>query len=404
MDELVVVTIFVIVYIAMFLGRLPRLGLDRTGAALLGAIALITLGDVSLAEASAAIDVPTIALLFAFMVISAQLRLGGFFGFLTRRLADLPAGPRALLAGLIAGVALLSAVFSNDIICLAVAPVLVDVCRRRRLAPVPYLIALACAANIGSAATLIGNPQNILIGAALGLDFAGYMGTAAFPVLAGSMICWAVIAASARLAEQPAGDAVARHGDEARLDPWQATKGLAVAAGLMAVFLLTDWPREIAALAGAGLLLTSRKLHSRQMLGLVDWQLLVLFIALFIVNEALQQTAVPAQVLAALDARGIDVGEPGWLFASTVVLSNLVSNVPAIMLLLPVADPALAGPVLAIASTLAGNLLLIGSIANVIVVESAARDGIVIGWAEHARLGLPVGLGSLAVGAAVLLY
>jgi Na+/H+ antiporter NhaD/arsenite permease-like protein len=403
MNDLFVAAVFITVYVAMFLGRLPRLALDRTGAALLGAIALIALGEVTLDDAAAAIDVPTIAILFAFMVISAQLRLGGFFGFLTRRLADLPAGPRTLLAGLIAVVALLAAVFSNDIVCLAIAPVLVDVCRRRNLEPVPYLVALACAANIGSAATIIGNPQNILIGQALSLDFAGYMRTAALPTLAGALVCWGVIGFTARLA-QSAGVAVGpAHADEAVLDRWQSAKGLAVAAALLGIFLFTGWARDVAALGGAGILLTSRKLHSRQMLGLVDWQLLVLFIGLFIVNHALQQTDLAEQVLAALAARGVDPAEPAWLFAVTVVLSNLVSNVPAVMLLLPLADHELAGPILALASTLAGNLLIISSIANVIVVESAARDGIRIGWGEHARLGLPVGLASLAVTAALLL-
>lgn len=401
---MLVLAVFVTVYVAMFLGRLPRLQLDRTGAALLGAIALVALGEVTLEQAAAAVDVPTIAILFAFMVISAQLRLGGFFGVLTRQLADLPAGPRALLAGLIAVVALLAAVFSNDIVCLAVAPVLVDVCRRRALAPVPYLVALACAANIGSAATLIGNPQNILVGEALGLDFAAYMRVAALPTLLAGLACWAVIAFGARLEQAGARGALpAAHAAEAELDAWQSAKGLAVAAALMGIFLFTGWARDVAALGGAGILLTSRKLHSRQMLGLVDWQLLVLFIGLFIVNHALQQTAFPARALAALAGRGVDPGEPAWLFAITVVLSNLVSNVPAIMLLLPLAGHELGGPILALASTLAGNLLLISSIANVIVVESAARDGVRIGWGEHARLGLPVGLLSLAAAAAVLL-
>ncbi len=403
MNELVVLTVFGLVYLAMFLGRLPRLALDRTGAALLGAIALIALGEITLEEAAAAVDVPTIALLFAFMVISAQLRLGGLFGYLTRRLADIPAGPRGLLAGLIVVVAALAAVFSNDIVCLAIAPVLVDVCRRRNLAPVPYLVALACAANIGSAATLIGNPQNILIGETLALDFAAYMHTAAVPTLLSAIICWAVIGYGTSLTRAAGFTAAANHAGEAVLDPWQSAKGLVVAATLFGIFLFTGWPRDVAALGGAGILLLSRKLHSRRMLGLVDWQLLVLFVGLFIVNHALQQTSVPAAVLAQLTARGVDPGEPGWLFAITVVLSNVVSNVPAIMLLLPVAAHELAGPVLALASTLAGNLLVISSIANVIVVESAARDGIRIGWAEHARLGLPVGLLSLAVTAALLL-
>lgn len=401
MHDTTVLVIFALVYLGMFLGRLPRLGLDRTGVALLGAIALLALGDLSLDQAAGAVDLPTMAILFAFMVISAQLRLGGFFGFATRWLAALPVGAGGLLALLIAVVAALSAVFSNDIVCLAIAPVLVDVCRRRQLAPIPWLLALACAANIGSAATLIGNPQNILVGEALDLDFGAYLATAFWPTLAGLCITWLVIRPQCAAAS---GAPKAPAAEKDDLDAWQSAKGLAVAAGLLVIFLWTDWPREVAALAGAGVLLTSRRLHSRQMLGLVDWQLLVLFAGLFVVNGALQDTGLPARAMAWLASAGVDATAPGWLFAVTVVLSNLVSNVPAIMLLLPLAGDPLSGPILAIASTLAGNLLVISSIANVIVVESAARSGVPIGWRQHARVGLPVGVLSLAVAAALLLF
>lgn len=422
--------IFCLVYVGMFLGRLPRLQLDRTGVALLGAIALLALGEVSLEQAAEALDLPTMALLFAFMVVSAQLRLGGFYELLATRLDRLALGPRGFLAGLVLVVGLLAAVFSNDIVCLAIAPVLIDICRRRGLAPVPYLLALACAANVGSALTLIGNPQNILIGQALGLSFAGYLVTAAVPTLAGLAVVWGVVAwrgglVSGHGSETRIGAAagVAARSDRASgvtggststdgrdsmdsplIDRWQTVKGLAVTLALLLVFLLTALPREVAALAGAGLLLMSRRLHSRQMLGLVDWQLLVLFAGLFVVNEALQATGLVAAAVAGLAGWGIVLTDPGWLFTITVVLSNLVSNVPATMLLLPLADHALAGPILALASTLAGNLLIIGSIANIIVVGSAGQAGIRIGWAEHARIGVPVTALSLAVAAGWLAW
>src|SRR5512134_1425001 len=144
-----VLTIFVLVYVGMILGGLPYLQLDRTGIALLGAIAMIGTEVVSVEEAARSIHLPTLILLFAFMVVSAQMRLGGFYDWLTRRLAALPLSPAWLLAALIVAIALLSAVFSNDIVCLAVAPVLIDACRRRQVAPVPFLLGLACAANIG---------------------------------------------------------------------------------------------------------------------------------------------------------------------------------------------------------------------------------------------------------------
>jgi Na+/H+ antiporter NhaD/arsenite permease-like protein len=167
-----VVAIFSLVYLGMILGGLPFLQLDRTGVALLGAIALIGMEAVDLEEAARSIHLPTLILLFAFMVVSAQMRLGGFYDWVTSRLTALPLSPRALLGALIFVVAGLAAVFSNDIVCLAVAPVLIDACRARRLDPVPFLLALACASNIGSAATLIGNPQNMLIGESLHLSIA----------------------------------------------------------------------------------------------------------------------------------------------------------------------------------------------------------------------------------------
>ncbi len=240
-----VLIVFLVVYLGMILGGLPFLQIDRTGIALLGAIALVALGIVSPQEAAQSVHLPTILLLFSFMVLSAQMRLGGFYARVTRHIAETPVGPPALLALLIACVAALSAVFSNDIVCLAMAPVLADACLARRLNPVPYLLALACAANVGSAATLIGNPQNMLIGETLRLSFAGYALEAAVPVLAGLAATWAVIALLSRGQWMLAGEAVAvpeaerRAADEAVFDPWQTAKGLLVAGALLVVFLFT---------------------------------------------------------------------------------------------------------------------------------------------------------------------
>jgi Na+/H+ antiporter NhaD/arsenite permease-like protein len=404
--ETTVVAIFAVVYLGMILGGLPFLQLDRTGVALLGAIALIAMDAVTPEQAVASVHLPTMILLFAFMVVSAQLRLGGFYPWVTLRLAGLKVSPAALLGAVVAVVAALSAVFSNDIVCLSMAPVLADACTRRGLNPIPYLLGLACAANVGSAATLIGNPQNMLIGSALGLSFAGYAAEAAVPVALGLLATWAVIALHSRGRWPLAADAVPaverRDEGPAELDRWQSAKGLAVAGALLLVFLFTDWPREVAALAGAGLLLMSRRLHSRKMLGLVDWELLVLFTGLFVVNDALRRTGLTAAAVADLAASGVNLQDPAPLFAATLVLSNVVSNVPAVMLLLPVATRDFAGPLLALVSTLAGNLLVVGSIANIIVVDAAARRGIAIGWREHARVGVPVTVVTLAIAAAWL--
>ena len=393
-----VATVFAIVYVGMILGGLPFLQLDRTGVALLGAIAIVGLEVLTPEQAALSIHLPTLLLLFSFMVLSAQMRLGGFYTWVTLRIAALPLAPPMLLAATMAAVAALSAVFSNDVVCLAVAPVLADACARRRLDPVPYLIGLACAANIGSAATLIGNPQNMLIGQVLALHFTAYLRAAFLPALLGLAAAWGIIAWRLSAAtETQLAATERREGEYTGLDPWQTTKGLAVAGALLLVFLFTDWPREVAALAGAGILMTSRRLHSHKMLGLVDWELLILFIGLFVVNHAFERTGLAAQAIRSLAAAGLPLSEPAPLFATTFVLSNVLSNVPAVMLLLPAATEPFSGAMLALVSTLAGNLLIVGSIANIIVVDAARRRGIAIDWRRHAVTGIPVTVATLAI-------
>ena len=408
-----VVAIFVMVYIGMVLGGLPRLKLDRSGVALLGAIAVIGLGAMSTEAAARAVDLPTVLLLFSFMVVSAQMRLGGFYTAVTRRVAALPLGRNALLGAIIAVAGALSALFSNDIICLAMTPVVAQLCLQRRLNPVPFLLGLACAANIGSAATLIGNPQNMLIGSVLQLPFGGYLRQALPPVLLSLLLLWVWLvwgpgarahartdAQASATPDQSTGTALTEGYGTLQAPPfdaWQTLKGLSVATALLLVFLFTDWPREVAALIGAGLLLLSRRLHSSHVMGFVDWPLLVLFMGLFVVNQAFESTGLAAQAVALLRAVGVQMADPGALFVAGVGLSNLVSNVPAVMLLLPHLSGIEAGITLALVSTLAGNLLLVGSIANLIVVDLAQRSGITIDWRMHARVGVPVTLLTLAL-------
>jgi Na+/H+ antiporter NhaD/arsenite permease-like protein len=398
-----IVAVFLLVYLGMIFGGLPFVQLDRAGIALLGAIALVATESINIEDAWRSLHPPTLMLLFSFMVISAQLRLGGFYSWTTRRLGMLRIRPPALLGAIMAVAAALSAVFSNDIVCLAMAPALVDICLARRLDPVPYLLALACTANVGSAATLIGNPQNMLIGQTLNLSFGAYLAEAAVPVVLSLVVTWMLIVVLTGgrwqlITETLQGPAAEKRDDPNRpLNVWQTGKGLTITAALFVAFLFVPWPRELMALAGAGLLLTSRKLHSRHMLGLVDWQILILFIGLFVVNHALQQTGLPAHVVTSLAADGFDLNTQGLLFVAGFLLSNLVSNVPAVMLLLPTASGMQAGTVLALASTLAGNLFIVGSIANIIVVHEAERRGIVIDWRRHARVGVPVTLATLGI-------
>jgi Na+/H+ antiporter NhaD/arsenite permease-like protein len=153
------------------------------------------------------------------------------------------------------------------------------------------------------------------------------------------------------------------------------------------------------ALAGAAVLLTSRTMASRKTLCLVDWQLLVLFIGLFIINRSFSDAGGMEAIGAMLSRLGISLRSSGWLFGVCAVLSNLGSNVPAVMLLLSLAPDPSSGPLLAIVSTFAGNLLVVGSIANIIVLDQAAASGVKISWERHARTGIPVTLASLAVAA-----
>jgi len=392
-----VLRVFTLVYLGMFLGGLPGLALDRTGVALLGAIALIAAGRVVPAKAMAAIDVPTMGLLFGLMVLSAQFRLSGFYGWVTRRVAEARLSPPRLLLLLVLVAGGLSALLANDIICLAMAPVLAEACQRRRLDPVPFLLGLACASNVGSAATLIGNPQNMLVGQRLGLSFGGYLAQALVPSFLGLLATGAILAFVYRGKWERGGTVAAV--DAPPLDLWQTAKGLLVLVALVVAFLAAPWPREVVALAAAGVVLLSRRMASRRILGLVDGHLILLFVALFVVNHAVEATGLAAKALERLEGAGIDLRQPAWLFGVTVVLSNLVSNVPAVMLLLPAARHEDAGTILALASTFAGNLLLVGSIANLIVAEQAARLGIRITWRQHARVGVPVTLVTLALAA-----
>jgi Na+/H+ antiporter NhaD/arsenite permease-like protein len=391
----IVLTVFFLVYVGMILGEIPGLALDRAGIALLGAIALVVSGRLTPDAAWQSIDVPTLALLFGLMVVSAQFRLGGFYSYVTRRLASRDASPASLLAGVVAVSGLLSALLANDIVCLAMAPVLIEGCARRHLDPKPFLLALACAANVGSAATLIGNPQNMLIGESLAMSFRGYARDAFVPALAGLIVVWGIVLWRTKNRFDLELDVPPLEAPP--FNRWQSGKAIAVLALLVALFLFTSWPRDVLALAAAGLLLSSRRMASRDVLVLVDWPLLVLFIGLFVVHASLEASGTLAVMMEAVSSAGVDPSASSVLFPLTAVLSNVVSNVPAVMLLLPYAEGAPSGTILALSSTLAGNLFIVGSIANIIVIDQARRQGVLIDWREHARLGVPVTLTTLGI-------
>ena len=393
--------VFSIVYLGMIFGRLPRLALDRTGIVLLGAIVLLATGKASLEGGRSGIDVPTILLLFGFMVISAQFRLGGFYSEVSRRIGALSASPQLVLGAVVGASALMSALLTNDVVCLAMTPVLGAGCIRRELNPLPFLLALACASNIGSALTLIGNPQNMLIGQYLSLSFGGYMLFAAPPVLLSLLFLWGIVLFLFR--GRWTLEMEDHRVDERLFDSWQTLKGCVVLTIVVGMFLFSSLPRDLTALGAAGILLLSRKMASRRTLEIVDWQLLLLFLGLFVVNAAFEAAGGLEILKELLESAGVSLLSPAWLYGVTTLLSNLVSNVPAVMLLLPIVrDVPQAGYILAVSSTFAGNMLLVGSIANIIVAGEAERMGIRFDWKQHALVGVPVTLISLAAGLACL--
>ena len=403
MTSTLLVALFVCVYFGIALGRIPGLAIDRTGVALLGAIGMLELSGMPFAEAGSLIDLHTLILLYALMVFSAQLRLGGLYTQVAWRLTLLLAHPSRFLAWQMAASALLSSLLANDIICLAFAPVIARACLGAGISPMPHLLGLAMAANIGSATTLIGNPQNMLIGQLGGLDFADYLSWSLLPTLISLAGAWVILQLLYRrvLGDLPGTERSARlaaNNADPIFDAWQTGKGLILLAILVALFF-TDLPRDKVALSLAALLLLSRRMHTRSILGLIDWHLLTLFAALFIVVGIFRSTDAPEQVIHWLAAHSVDLANGQVLTLVTALLSNLVSNVPATMLLAQTLDPA--HPelwyVLAMASTFAGNLLLIGSIANLIVAEQVAPLGVRIGFLEYARAGVPVTLLSLAI-------
>jgi Na+/H+ antiporter NhaD/arsenite permease-like protein len=296
--------------------------------------------------------------------------------------------------------AFLSAVLANDIICFAFTPVLALALLRVGLDPVPFLIGLAVSSNIGSAATIIGNPQNMLIGQLGGLDFGRFFLWCAPPAAASLAGSYLLLLYGYRHRFQASTPVAAETPSDAwpTFDPWQTGKGLGAAVVLVGLFL-TPLPREISAIAVAGILLCSRRLKTRDILGLVDWHLITLFCALFVLIQGVATVGLTSQIESFLVRSGVTLQNLPVLSAVAVVLSNLVSNVPAVMLLVRFLDPSNPAQwyALAVSSTFAGNLILIGSIANLIVIEQAASFGLRLSFKEHAAAGIPITLLSLAV-------
>ncbi|MDD5677351.1 MAG: anion transporter [Kiritimatiellae bacterium] len=395
---LVAAGIFTATYLGVAVGGVPGLAIDRTGIALLGAIAMVATGVLSMPQALHAIDTPTLLLLYALMVVSAQFRVSGFYTWtvlLLRRFM-----PRETLFLLIVMVvtAILSSILVNDVICLAFTPVLAVSLLEAGLNPVPFLIGMAMASNIGSAVTIIGNPQNMLIGQMGRLAFRPFLAWCSIPSLISLALAYGTIVWLYRGRFRGITPARAAAASWPQFNRRQSIKGL-LATGALVVLFFTHIPRELTALSIAGLLLCSRQMRTRDMLEQVDWHLLTLFCGLFIVIGGVMLSGAPAALVADLQRRGIDIHNLYVLTGISALLSNVVSNVPATMLIIQFLNPAHVAEwyVLALASTFAGNLITIGSIANLITIEQARTYGVIISFREHARVGVPVTILSLLV-------
>lgn len=391
--------LFVLTYLGVALGRIPPLKLDRTGFAILGAVAFLATGAISVEAAKEAVDAPTLVVLFGMMLLSAQYRLSGLYSVIGRRLARVKE-PRRLLLGTILVTALLSAVLTNDVVCFALTPLLAGALLASGRRPLPYLLAIACASNLGSALTPIGNPQNILIAQSFRLPFLPFVLACGVPVVL-SLAALYVLLVRKVDAEGPAA-APALPANEEPLRPWQAAKAIVLTAAVIVLFL-TPVPAPLTALGLCGFVLTSRRMHTRDVLSLVDWHLLALFIGLFVVVRGFELSGWTQAAEEALVAAGADLSRPHVLVPAVALLGNAVGNVPAVILMLPFVGRApVTGYALALASTFAGNAVLVGSIANLIVAEQAERLGVRISFADHLRVGLPVTLISLAVAVAAM--
>jgi Na+/H+ antiporter NhaD/arsenite permease-like protein len=390
--------IFAASYVVFAFGKFPRMKIDRPGAAIIGAVLMVAFGIVGPREALASIDFPTVVLLFSMMLIAAHVRIAGFFDWITTWIIE-RLHPHHLLPTVIVTTGVLSAFLVNDIVCLVLTPLVVHLARRLGLPPVPYAIAVATASNIGSTATITGNPQNMLIGSLSGISYLDFMARLGPIAIAGMLVNWAVIHAvylRGPIDRVHVADALA----SPEFQGMRLRKKPVVVLSIVLVGFLVGVPPAMMAAVGAAILLITRTVEPRTVYDEVDWGLLVFFIGLFIIVGGADRAGLTANLLRPIEMWNLH--RLPILVSATAILSNVVSNVPAVMLLRTVVpslpDPHTGWLVLAMASTLAGNLTITGSVANIIVVERAAAEGVHVGFAEYFRVGLPVTIATLAIG------
>jgi Na+/H+ antiporter NhaD/arsenite permease-like protein len=389
-------------YFVFALGKFPWMKIDRPGAAIIGAVLMVAFRIVGADEALQSIDFATIVLLFAMMVVVANLRLGGFFERLAEAIVQ-RLHPHHLLPTVVLLCGLLSAFLVNDIVCLVMTPFVLHMARRLGMPPVPFLIAVATSSNIGSVATITGNPQNMLIGSLSGIPYLEFMARLGPIAAAGLLLNWALIY---WLCLRGQGDRaeVAEVLSSAEFQHAAMRKKPVVVLAMVLAGFLAGVPPALMAAIGAALLLITRTVEPRKVYQKIDWGLLIFFVGLFVIVAGAHRAGLTATLLE--PAAHWDLHRIAIFVPVTAFLSNVVSNVPAVMLLQTLVssfpDPHSGWLMLAMASTLAGNLTITGSIANIIVAERAAAEGVQIRFSEFLRIGVPVTVATLAWGAAWL--
>ena len=389
--------ILVVTYLLISLQGVPGLRLNRPAASLLGAVAMVTLGGLPLRDAYAAIDMDVIVFLLGVLLLTAYLEMGGFFEWVAHAIVRRAHAPRSLLALVVFVSGLLSAFFVNDTICLVLTPLVIAVVRSLGLRPLPYLLAVALASNVGSAMTPTGNPQNMLIGVASGIHFARFISVLALPSLGGLAIVFAILAFVHRAdlrRTSPLDASGETPAVEHPFDRALVARALIVFGGAL-VGWLAGLSLPLVAISAAAILMSIAGRDSAQALANVEWELLLFFGALFVVMRGVRDVPLVRDLTSASAARltGLAPHDALVISGAMLALSNLVSNVPAVLLWLPVvprvSNATFVWLVMAMSSTFAGNLTLLGSMANLIVAERAGARGERIGFVEYLRVGLP---------------
>jgi len=396
---LAAILIFTLTYLVLAIGRLPGFRIDRTGAAIIGASFMVGVNALSLNEAYRAINFDTIILLFGMMIVVANLQLSGFFSLVAASVVEHAHRPLLLLIAIVAVSGVFSAFFVNDTMCLVLTPLVLEIAVALRRNPVPYLLAVAMAANIGSVATITGNPQNMMIGSFSGIAYRDFLASLAPVAAIGLILAVAFIFFSYRR-EFASAEKVTVEQPTIQVDRRLMWKSIAVAFAMIVMFFI-GWPvPKVAIIAGAVLLIT-RRVHPEKVYQRIDWPLLVMFSGLFIVIAGIEKTSLETELAAFAGHMHLD--NVFVLSGISAVLSNVVSNVPAVLVFKPfvgqLADPRRVWLVLAMSSTLAGNLTVVGSVANLIVIQQASGR-VKIGFWEYFRVGAPLAVATILIGAA----